>query len=94
MNSLYVLIEVGCLECGEDSKVLGVYHVKEWAERAFEEAVQKNRASAAAERIGYSTSPGVVALFPDTGSGRGRIQLLEWQQHTVSEDVLDHVTGV
>ena len=83
---MYVLLEVGCLECGEDSKVLGIYYSQDLGEVKFEDEVRKRIDSGPhtytvdeqfAAQVARRTSPGVVALWPDSGSGRGRVQLLE-----------------
>lgn len=73
---LYVLLEVGCLECGEDSKILGIWQSRAQAKSAFDKAVEEHSPQDTGERVAHNTSPGVVALFPEDGSGRGRLQLL------------------
>lgn len=38
---VFVAVDIGCIECGEDSDVLGIFTTKEQAEKACNEAGDK-----------------------------------------------------
>ncbi len=39
--NLYLAFDVGCIECGEESSVVGIFNTKEEAERACRKAEKK-----------------------------------------------------
>jgi hypothetical protein len=43
ISKLYVAVDIGCIECGEDSNVLGVFTTKKDAEIACEQAEKKQK---------------------------------------------------
>jgi len=37
MNKKWILVDIGCIECGEESKVVGLFNSKEESERYWDE---------------------------------------------------------
>ena len=42
-TTLYVAVDIGCLECGQSSDLLGLFDTKESAEAACEKAAKEQR---------------------------------------------------
>jgi hypothetical protein len=40
---LYIVVDTGCIECGEDTKILGVYRTREEAEQKHQLGDYYNR---------------------------------------------------
>lgn len=38
---VFVAVDIGCIECGEDSNVLGIFATKEQADKACDKASEK-----------------------------------------------------
>lgn len=41
MKKLYIGIDIGCIECGEDSGVVAVSHEQEFVQKALDKAEKK-----------------------------------------------------
>lgn len=39
----YLAFDIGCIECGEESKVIGIFNTKEEVENACEEAEEEQK---------------------------------------------------
>lgn len=52
MTTKYLAMDIGCIECGESSKVIGIFKTKELAEKAIEDYVDPNHKWGKEGRIG------------------------------------------
>lgn len=65
MGKLYVVIDVGCHECGVDSEVVGTYRTPQTAEKA----AQKRSAETGDWREGGQSIPQVFEITPNDKEG-------------------------
>ncbi len=59
MSKVFVAVDVGCLECGEQSKVIGVFNNKDRADAALQ-AAEAQRADWSGEHAFFVSEQEVV----------------------------------
>ncbi len=60
MSKVFVAVDVGCLECGEQSKVIGVFNNKDRADAAVKKAAEAQRADWSGEHAFFVSEQEVV----------------------------------